>query len=429
MSALEDTSGNGTPRVSRRALWLHMVLLMVVAGVYGVGNAWVEQATRTYPLDLDGWGHLVTRLKHGGNQFADLFRDPSLWKGVVVPFVFGSCYYIAPFDESVLVFNGLAFALAVGCLFYGFCMLGVSRFTATGAVLLWLVYLPHRLIFAYYFAEPFLALLSAVTFVLLARTLMTRSLPCALATGATSGLLLLSRAPYLLVVASVPLFLWSYLGEKRRQAVLLFALGFGVVFSPWPVRNYLVYQQFIPFTTEGGKILCQGTYLPGDDALWNNLLLIPEFRAMQQKEVGLSPLEQERYWRGLALEQIRRDPLGQLRLIVRKVIRFWVYLPEHSWIPAWKTAFVAALTLPLAALAVIRQRRRLLVQLAAVWVGGLWAFHALIHAELRYNFPVLPMLFVLALVGARQLVPAARRETSASVRVQEAEREPTLSPG
>jgi hypothetical protein len=39
------------------------------------------------------------------------------------------------------------------------------------------------------------------------------------------------------------------------------------------------------------------------------------------------------------------------------------------------------------------------------------------------------MLFVLALVGARQLVPAARRETSASVRVQEAEREPTLSPG
>ena len=52
-----------------------------------------------------------------------------------------------------------------------------------------------------------------------------------------------------------------------------------------------------------------------------------------------------------------------------------------------------------------------------LWVVGLWAFHSLVHAELRYNFPVLPMMLMLAVLGVQacwKLLPAARRPKSAA---------------
>ena len=44
--------------------------------------------------------------------------------------------------------------------------------------------------------------------------------------------------------------------------------------------------------------------------------------------------------------------------------------------------------------------RQLRDDLNLLWVCGLWLFHALVHAELRYNFPVMPMLFLLATTAA-----------------------------
>jgi hypothetical protein len=73
---------------------------------------------------------------------------------------------------------------------------------------------------------------------------------------------------------------------------------------------------------------------------------------------------------------------------------------------------MAVVTFPLAAWGAWRGRRQLLCQLCLLWVGGLWLFHALIHAELRYNFPVLPMLFLLAVLGLRFTLEGPRLEHS-----------------
>jgi hypothetical protein len=50
--------------------------------------------------------------------------------------------------------------------------------------------------------------------------------------------------------------------------------------------------------------------------------------------------------------------------------------------------------------------------MSIAWVGGLWLFHALVHSELRYNFPVLPFAFVLAASGAEYLLTARRAASS-----------------
>jgi hypothetical protein len=399
-------------RSGRPGLWGTALAVVALAALYGGWCAWSEDRHRRAPLDLDGWGALVTQLKADG-RFATLFSSPSLWKGPVVPFVFGLCYYLALSDWSVLIFNVAAFAVAAGCFYLGFCSFGLSRRAALAAVLLWVLYWPHHMIFGYYYAEPFLALVLAVLFLLTRLTVSGRRPSAALLTGLVSGVLLLARAPFFLGVVGLAVFLWCHgAAGARRRIVFCWAVGFALAFFPWTVRNFLTYGELIPFTTEGGKILFQGTYLPGDGLTMNELRQMPEFAALEKRE-GDGAIEQYRYWRSLAIPQVRQDPLGQLRLGVRKAIRFWTYLPGHSWLPGWKTAALAALLLPLALAGVVLGRRQPLVQLCALWVGGLWVFHTLVHAEFRYNFPVLPLLGALAVVGAGHL---ARRFGPAQAR-------------
>jgi hypothetical protein len=367
-------------------------------------------------MDIDGWGTLVQRLKAPGAGPAILFSSPSLWKGPVVPFVFGVCYFLAGSDESVLVFNVIAAALAAACFVIGFCSFGVDRISALLAVLLGFTYWPNHYVYGYYYAEPFLALLLSLLLLLVRWTVASERRIVALLTGSVAGSLLLGRPPFLIPVCATPILLWRRPPWRGPGAhtPLWFVLGLGLIFTPWTVRNFLLYQEIIPFTTEGGKILFQGTYLAGDSATIDEVRELPEFVKLEKAE-GEDPIGQYRYWRTLAMQQIRENPLGQLTLCVRKAIRFWAYLPAHSWMPSAKTALYAAIFLPFAAAAMIRRRRLFLCRLCALWVIGLWASHALVHAELRYCFPVLPLVFLLAVLGFRQLCGGlVRAETDLS---------------
>jgi hypothetical protein len=407
------TDRKSDPPTRQRGDVIVLVVVVGVAAAWAGYNAWAQQPGRTHPLDLDGWGHLILRLQSGGS-FGSLFSDPSLWKGPVVPFLFGLCYYVAPFDTSVLVMNAGLFALSAGVLFDAFGRLGAGRWPTAAAVLLWVFYLPHTTVFGYYYAEPFLGFVSAILFWLAGRMIVRPGLGVALATGVTAGILVLARAPFLLVVLGLPLLLWRRLpGNLRLGSLACYGAGCLLTFFPWPLRNYLVEHELIPFTVEGGKILFQGTYLPGDDVGMNEMRQLPEFQKIEAGEEGKSAIEQYHYWRDLAKAQVVADPVGQLALGARKVVRFWVYLPAHSWVPGWKTGVVALLALPLAAVGAWRGRSSPLVQLCLLWVCGLWLFHGLVHAELRYNFPVLPMLFMLALIPLAT-AQARRHQTGTS---------------
>ena len=103
-----------------------------------------------------------------------------------------------------------------------------------------------------------------------------------------------------------------------------------------------------------------------------------------------------RYFSGLAKRQILADIPGQAVRCVRKGIKFWMVLEPGSWVPGWKTGLAAAVYLPLGLYAAWRHRRLSALRWAAVWVLGLWAMHAAVFGVVRYNFPVMPMMFVLA---------------------------------
>jgi hypothetical protein len=410
MAVAHDTSSPmARARQARPRLLVPALLLMLVAGAGAGWHAYAEQGRRSLPLDLDGWGHRVKDLQEGESRLDLLTAAPSVWKGFLIPFIYGLAYCVAPVPEAPLVVNVLAFAGAAGLFFLGFCALGAGRLGAAAAVLLWLLYAPHHWIFGYYLAEPLLALLLSLAFVCAGQALKRENLRLVFLTGLLCGALLLARAPYLLGAALVAALCWYYFPRRRLAAVSLFSAGVVVVLMPWAVRNYVVLGEFIPFTTEGGLALFIGTYVPGDDAAIAGVRENAEFVALEKAQRDLGPVESDRYWKRLALEQVAEDPLGQLELCGKKALHFWVYLPPHSWAPAWKTGLAAGLALPLACIGAIGGRRRLLVQLATAWVIGLWALHTLVHAELRYNFPVLPITFLLAVTGVQVLWERAAR--------------------
>jgi hypothetical protein len=367
----------------------------LVAGAWAGFNAWNEQRGRTLPLDLDSWGHRVATMQAEGRSLRGLFADPSLFRGPVVPFVFGLCYFVAPVETSVLAFNALWFALTAGVLFDAFRRLGAARWAALAAVLLWVFYPPSRLLFGYYYAEPVLGLLSAALFWLAARMLVRPGGAAALATGLVAGVLLLARGPFILVILALPFALWL-IRRVPLRVLAWYAAGVAFAFSPWLIRNLIVERELIPFTTEGGLVMFQGTWQRGDAVRIEWLRKYPEYRELEEGAKGKSEVEQDRYWRSLALAQVRDDPGGEILLCVKKGLRFWAYVTPNAWTLEGMTAPLVVVTLALAAAGSWRNRRAPLAQLCLLWVCGLWLVHAVIYAEMRYSFPVLPMLYLLA---------------------------------
>jgi hypothetical protein len=382
--------------------------LALLAGLIGIAiagySAHAQAANRTYALDIDGWGELVTRLQQpGARGVLDLFHDPSFWRGPIIPFIFGLVYAIVPTPSSVLAFNALAAGLAAAGLVVTFTWLGMPRLLAAGAVVFWLLYVPHHLIYGYYFAEPLIAVLSTLTFAAVAWALCRGRTGLAALAGAMAGILVLARPPFLLTLMAVTLFMWL---SKRGafRLMLAFGIALALVYAPWPLRNVMVNGALIPFTGDGSQAFFEGTWVPGDAQSMGTLREMPEFREIE-RQVGTlgSPVKAYKEWQRRAFAQALADPIAQVRLFIRKALRFWVFLEPYRWRASLKTGAVAALMLPLALIGAWRGRRALVVQLSLLWILGLWLFHSLVYAELRYNYAVFAMTLMLAGLGALQL--------------------------
>jgi hypothetical protein len=198
-----------------------------------------------------------------------------------------------------------------------------------------------------------------------------------------------------------------FLAFSKRGSIKLgatFAVVLALVYLPWPIRNLTAHGGLIPFTGDGGQALFEGTWIPGDARTMGELRKMPEFRAIEEKMQVLPPVARYREWQRMASAQIAAAPFAQARLVVRKGLRFWVFLDPYGWRPSMKTAAAAIVLLPFAIVGAWRARRTLVGQLASIMILAVWAFHALVYSELRYNYSVLTLTIVLAGIGFASLV-------------------------
>jgi 4-amino-4-deoxy-L-arabinose transferase-like glycosyltransferase len=262
-----------------------------------------------------------------------------------------------------------------------------------------------------------------------------RSTRAWLVPGLFLGLTALTRPEYLVFGLLLGLFalvkMWRGRGVRIGVAsAALFVAAFAVVLVPWTIRNFIVFDRFVPITTGGGKALFVATYLPGDGRQ------IPTKRHLIEIQTGNHNVSDrllaktqmadllnhvaEKYdnlERDAALAKIGREnfrkyvteqPGAYARMVATKMWNVWRRGSGPTMgAGGWIVFQYAILVLAVVGLAVLALRRRWEAIPLAVLIGGITVLGGLLLAIPRRNVPVMPLVLALAATGGGWLVLAA----------------------
>jgi 4-amino-4-deoxy-L-arabinose transferase-like glycosyltransferase len=225
----------------------------------------------------------------------------------------------------------------------------------------------------------------------------------ALASGLLWGLAILTRETVLYFLPFAALWLaWRRAGGARRAAMLLSVAA--LVVLPWTVRNWLVFDAFVPVSTAGALNLWQGNTRLSRQEVYE------EYWAVHGR------IAKYEHARRRAVEAIlERQPLWILEKLRDEMPAFWaahsqpiVHLERGAYgvvarpkallaVAVVLLPYLALLVLFVAGIAVLPRGR------APVLLLGFLIFYVLLHVAAhgypRYRLPALPVLFLVAAQG------------------------------
>ncbi len=148
--------------------------------------------------------------------------------------------------------------------------------------------------------------------------------------GALAGLAALTRAVFLAFLPFLVLWAMIVWGARARRAyavaatVVLTALA---VISPWTVRNYLVFNTFVPVQSNGGMVFWAGNNPNADGGMvWPTARTWTATRPPNDGWYGwrdLTLAEENSLYMRTALAWIAENPGAYLQLLVRKLVRLY----------------------------------------------------------------------------------------------------------
>ena len=237
--------------------------------------------------------------------------------------------------------------------------------------------------------------------------------------GAGFGLASLCRPEYILF----PFFLAGFIFLRQRhdirgavKATAVLVLGLVLVISPWAMRNYMIYKQFIPTSVGAlGLNLFNGTF--------ENVK--SQERALYTDRISKSPeMEKEiTAWRGklkyhfnrgtigfkeydlrfkaLALDTIKEYPLNSSAVWIQRLPRLWYqnYIPLYFYREPSGTWFIIYFLFSILALILMKPK----IRVACTPIFLLFLYMNLVylpfHIEPRYGVTIYPGLSVLTAIG------------------------------
>jgi 4-amino-4-deoxy-L-arabinose transferase-like glycosyltransferase len=225
----------------------------------------------------------------------------------------------------------------------------------------------------------------------------------ALASGLLWGLAVLTRETVLYFLPLAALWLaWRRVGGARRAAVLLATAA--LVVLPWTLRNWIVFDAFVPVSTSGALNLWQGnTRLSRQEVYeeyWAVHGRIAKYEHARRRAVAAilerQPLwifeklrdEMPAFWaaHGQPVVHLERGAYGAVARPVALLAVAVVLLP-----------YLAVLVLFVAGVAALPRRR------ATVLLMGFLLFYVLLHVVAhgypRYRLPAMPAVFLVAAQG------------------------------
>jgi 4-amino-4-deoxy-L-arabinose transferase-like glycosyltransferase len=146
-------------------------------------------------------------------------------------------------------------------------------------------------------------------------------------TGVFLGLAILTIPTFIFVLPFMMLF--AYLHDKKilSKMILLAAITL-LAISPWTIRNFIVFDRFIPFSTNFGTIFLLGnssTTTPNDSPA--ALVGIKEIN-LEAKNQGLNEFEKNKFFLQSAINEIKNKPGHYLVLYIQKFINYFNFRNE-----------------------------------------------------------------------------------------------------
>jgi 4-amino-4-deoxy-L-arabinose transferase-like glycosyltransferase len=254
--------------------------------------------------------------------------------------------------------------------------------------------------------EPLIALLVVALLVVLVRAIARRSWRSGIVFGVLTGLLALAQPGLLFLPALFALVALPRFDDRRRWLAMMgVAAGCTVLtLLPWWIRNWLLFDRFVPLTAASGYSLwigstplSGGTYLQAPPSYWH----LDEF----EKSAAMG---------AEAKRIIASDPVGYFIRCVGKFFRamftedrgvsqiYWAMPRGHSRIAGiWVgTATLAnGLAVAVAVAAAWARRRQLLSQLLFAAIANILLFGIWFEFDQRHRYFLTPVLLLLAVNG------------------------------
>jgi hypothetical protein len=152
-----------------------------------------------------------------------------------------------------------------------------------------------------------------------------------IAGGGVFGFATLTKAQTLLLPAVLLAAWWAAGSHDRRmrrslgRAVVVYA-AMAVVILPWTARNYRVFRQIIPVSTNGGLTLLSGNNPSAQGDYTQNDPLVAQVPHSVSQQVAADHLAT-----ALALQWIRQHPGAAFALVPKKIWRLWAPDGEGEW--------------------------------------------------------------------------------------------------
>lgn len=207
--------------------------------------------------------------------------------------------------------------------------------------------------------------------------------------------------------------------RKPAIAVRAFVVSstiYVALMAPWWVRNYVLFETFVPFSTSASANLYLGNNPKNPHAGidWSadvDQEVVARVAAIQDE------IARSRAFSGLAWGYIRAEPAAFLERAGRKFLRFWNIVPNAKEYRSWFYWTVSAASFaPVLVLAVLCafgwRRQAALFAPIYLLIGYFTLLHVVTIASLRYRLPIEPLLIVMA-AGPISASAARRSQTGA----------------
>jgi hypothetical protein len=248
--------------------------------------------------------------------------------------------------------------------------------------------------------------------------------------GLLMGFAILSRPALLafpFMFALVLLLSRNWVKGWLLKAAVFVACSY-VAISPWTIRNYIMLHKFVPVTTNfgmpfwGGTGPADGVCLGGPgypvDTKERNLYdhpLIPDvseetfqkITSLQQRLAKMNEVDRDYALRKEAIKEIKANPGRYVMLMPRKFVRFWFNL-WHDHPASTASIVVAAINAILFIMAILGWREKSIdpayktVTLAVVVYHT--AIYSIIYSTVRFSYPVMPLIIILAAAFASKVI-------------------------